>query len=51
MRITEKSVGKEGVNIHTKVSPELVLKIAEIAKKNKTRKCVVINQILKKALK
>jgi dihydroorotate dehydrogenase len=51
MKIEEKSVGKNGVNIHTKISPSLVAKIARIAKENKTRKSVVINTILMKALK
>mgnify|MGYP006278387455 CR=1 FL=1 len=51
MKIEEKSVGKNGVCIHTKISASLVGKIARIAKENKTRKSVVINEILKKALK
>ena len=51
MRIQAKSVGEKGIPIHTKLSPQVVKKIAKLAKENNTRKCVVINEILKKALK
>lgn len=51
MRIQEKTVAKNGVHVHTILSPVVVKKIAKIAKDNDTKKCIVINEILKKALK
>lgn len=51
MRIQEKKIGEKGVFVHTKLSPAVVNKIAKLAKQNNTRKCVVINELLKKALK